>query len=77
MSYILSDCNRVDLSHVKDVKKDFKEVVLNPDFDAFYKSHMYSNFGDLGVAVKDLLETYSKKSKGHGDVNSIGIKLLL
>ena len=49
-----------------------KEVVLNADYDSFYKANMYSNFGDLGIAVKDMLETYSKTQKGHAEVSSIG-----
>ena len=66
------DVNRVDLTGAHDAKKDVKEVVLNADYDSFYKANMYSNFGDLGIAVKDMLETYSKTQKGHAEVSSIG-----
>ena len=53
-------------------KRNLKEVVLNADYDVFYKDNMYANFGDLGIAVKEMLETYSKTHKGHAEVSSIG-----
>lgn len=28
--------NRVDLSHVKDISKDLREIVLSPEHDEFY-----------------------------------------
>lgn len=34
------------------IKKDFQDIVLAARQDKFYRSNMYANFGDIGVAVK-------------------------
>lgn len=34
------------------IKQEYQEVVLAAHQDPFFASHMYSNFGDLGMAVK-------------------------
>lgn len=33
---------------------------------------MYTNFGELGDAVRDLVEQYSMKSKGNANIQSLG-----
>ncbi len=48
------------------------EVVLSPTQDAFFQSHMYANFGDLGAAVKGMLEEFSSERKTHENISSIG-----
>eukprot|EP01116_Phalansterium_solitarium_P000020 TRINITY_DN10010_c0_g1_i1.p1 TRINITY_DN10010_c0_g1~~TRINITY_DN10010_c0_g1_i1.p1 ORF type:complete len:557 (-),score=183.72 TRINITY_DN10010_c0_g1_i1:46-1716(-) len=62
---------RVDLSFVKDIKPDMKEIVLNPDQDQFYKQHMFANFGDLGAAVKALVDEFQVKAKSNEAINSL------
>lgn len=37
-----------------DYKREQSEVVLAPEFDQFYESQMYNNFGELGEAVTRL-----------------------
>ena len=49
--------NRVDLRHVPGVKPEFAEAVLSARQDPFFRANMYSNFGDLGMAVKELVDT--------------------
>ena len=49
--------NRVDLHHVPGVKPEFAEAVLSAHQDAFFRANMYANFGDLGMAVKQLVDT--------------------
>ena len=51
---------RVDLSHVPGVKPEFAEAVLSAAADPFFAQHLYSNFGDLGMAVKGLVDTFSR-----------------
>lgn len=42
------DCQRL----CAQIKQEYQEVVLAAHQDPFFASHMYSNFGDLGMAVK-------------------------
>ena len=63
--------NRVDLSRAPGIRKDLKEVVLSPSDDAFYQKNMYANFGDLGVAIKELLNRYQREFKDNQNLNSI------
>ncbi|PSC69479.1 vacuolar sorting-associated 45-like protein [Micractinium conductrix] len=51
--------NRVDLRHVPGIKPEFAEAVLSAQQDPFFRTNMYSNFGDLGMAVKGLVDAAS------------------
>ena len=53
------------------VKKDFQEVVLGARQDDFFKKHMYANFGDLGMAVKGLVDEFQKAHKTTSKVSTI------
>lgn len=53
------------------VKKDFQEIVLSARQDEFYKRHMYSNFGDIGAAVKDLVDEFQKQTTSSRNINTI------
>lgn len=53
------------------MKKDFQEIVLSARQDDFYKRHMYSNFGDIGAAVKDLVDEFSKQTTSSRNINTI------
>lgn len=61
--------SRVKLADTDDDKPS--EVVLNSFSDDFFQQHQMSNFGDLGVAVKQLVETYSSKRGKHSNIQSI------
>lgn len=63
--------NRVDLSKVPDIRKELREVVLNPQEDEFYKKSMYLNFGELGKSVKQLVADYQVKTKDTTKVDTI------
>jgi vacuolar protein sorting-associated protein 45 len=52
--------NRVDLRHVPGVKPEFAEAVLSSAADPFFRANMYANFGDLGMAVKGLVDAASR-----------------
>jgi len=56
--------NRVDMKHVQGVSKDLEEVVLSPADDAFFHDNLYSNFGDLAMSIKGLLDDYTISHKG-------------
>ena len=53
------------------MKKDFQEIVLSARQDDFYKRHMYANFGDIGAAVKDLVDEFQKQSTNSRHINTI------
>ena len=63
--------NRVSLKGTPAAKKDLEEVVLSCTQDEFFRKHCYDNFGDLGEAIKHLLDDYQKKSKMNDNINSI------
>ncbi|XP_031779936.1 vacuolar protein sorting 45 isoform X1 [Nasonia vitripennis] len=63
--------NRVDLSNVKGISKELKEVVLSAQHDEFYAQNLYLNFGEIGQVIKDLMEEFQKKAKKHQKVESI------
>ena len=48
------------------------EVVLSPSQDTFFRDHRYSNFGDLGMAIKSLVDEYQAKTKSNENIQSIG-----
>ena len=63
--------NRVSLASVPGVAKELQEIVLSPEHDEFYAANMYSNFGDIGNNIKNLMEEFQAKSKSHQKVESI------
>eukprot|EP01087_Luapelamoeba_hula_P003470 TRINITY_DN13278_c0_g1_i1.p1 TRINITY_DN13278_c0_g1~~TRINITY_DN13278_c0_g1_i1.p1 ORF type:complete len:564 (+),score=111.57 TRINITY_DN13278_c0_g1_i1:78-1769(+) len=63
--------NRVDLRDVPGIKKDLQQVVLSGDQDPFYKANMFKNFGDLGVAIKMLVDEFQVKTKSNQNIQSI------
>ena len=63
--------NRVLLKSVPNIKKDLEEVVLSCTQDPFFAKNRHSNFGDLGTAVKELLDEYQKDAKLNEKITSI------
>lgn len=63
--------NRVDLSGVKDVPKDLKEVILSADQDEVYAKNLYSNFGEIAAVIKALMDDFQKKTKDQRKIESI------
>ncbi|TYZ66121.1 hypothetical protein PybrP1_009263 [[Pythium] brassicae (nom. inval.)] len=63
--------NRVDLTNAPGVRKDMVELVLSASSDAFFEKHMHANFGDLGMAVKQLVDEYQAKTQTHESIQSI------
>ncbi|XP_017756227.1 PREDICTED: vacuolar protein sorting-associated protein 45 [Eufriesea mexicana] len=63
--------NRVNLSHVKGISKELKEVVLSAEHDEFYANNLYHNFGEIGQTMKELMDEFQKKAKKHQKVESI------
>ncbi len=63
--------NRVIMRGLPNVTKELEEIVLSSSQDAFFASHRNCNFGDLGTAVKQMLDDYQKVSKRNENINSI------
>ncbi|KAI0558404.1 Sec1 [Gracilaria domingensis] len=64
-------CNRVSLKDAKSVPDEFRELVLDDTEDAFYRQNRYKNFGDLGMNLKDLVDSFQKQSKSSNNLKSI------
>lgn len=47
------------------------QVVLSCTQDDFFARNRFSNFGDLGVAVKSLMDDYQKATRLNENINSI------
>ncbi|KAJ1455209.1 Sec1-like protein [Pelagophyceae sp. CCMP2097] len=48
-----------------------EEIVLSCTQDAFFAKHRHANFGDLGTAVKTLLDDYQKTTKMNEKISTI------
>lgn len=46
-------------------------MVLSCTQDDFFARNRFSNFGDLGVAVKTLMDDYQKATRLNENINSI------
>ena len=47
------------------------EVTLSGSEDPFFEANKYQNFGDLGAAIRDLIQKFAKEHKVRTDVKSI------
>jgi len=63
--------NRVDMKSVPKISKDLEEVVLSCTQDKFFARYRHSNFGDLGEAIKGLMDDYQRKAKMNEKLTSI------
>jgi len=63
--------NRVDMKNVPSIRKELQEVVLSTDQDPFYKANIFKNFGDLGIAIKQLVDEFQVKTKNNQNIQSI------
>lgn len=63
--------NRVDLRHIPGVKKEYEEIVLSTEQDPFFLKNIYSNFGDLALAVKEDIDQLQQHTKSNQNINSI------
>lgn len=65
------DRNRVDLKDVPGVNEEFQEIVLSARQDDFFRRNMYSNFGDAGTAVQELMVEYQKATNSRHQMKTI------
>jgi len=63
--------NRVDMKNTPNVRVEQKEIVLSAHSDQFFETNLLSNFGDLGVAIKEYVESYQEQTKNTANIESI------
>lgn len=63
--------NRVNLRDAPNVRKDMLELVLSTTSDEFFAQHVHANFGDLGMAVKQLVDKYQSQTQTNENIQSI------
>lgn len=63
--------NQLDLEGAPDVHPDMQKLVVDPRFDSFYRTHMYSNFADFAEAVQGILNEYQSSRKSHEKIGSV------
>lgn len=66
--------NRVLLKGAPGVNKDLEEVVLSASQDDFFKVNRHSNFGELGEAIKKLLDDFQRQQLQHRRENISSIE---
>lgn len=62
---------RVDLSSVKDIRDEIKEIVLSTETDTFYATNMHLNLGDLGSNIKTYVDEFQQKHNSNKKIESI------
>lgn len=50
-----------------------QEVVLSAEQDAFFKSNMYENFGDIGMNIKKMVDDFQQVAKSNQNIQTIGL----
>lgn len=63
--------NRVDLSGVPGVPSELKEVVLSAEHDDFYAKNLFSNYGEIAVTIRDLIESFQQRAKEQKKIETI------
>lgn len=63
--------NRVVLKNAPNVKEGLEEVVLSCTSDPFFAKNRFANFGDLGTAIKQMLDEYQSRAKMNENIQSI------
>lgn len=51
----------------------YQEVVLSSEQDAFFKSNMYENFGDIGMNIKRMVDEFQQLAKSNQNIQTIGL----
>ncbi|CAA0812912.1 Vacuolar protein sorting-associated protein 45 homolog [Striga hermonthica] len=63
--------NKVDLRNIGKSSKDQQEVVLSSEQDAFFKTNMYENFGDIGMNIKKMVDDFQQVAKSNQSIQTI------
>ena len=47
-------------------------MVLSSEQDAFFKSNMYENFGDIGMNIKRMVDDFQQVAKSNQNIQTVG-----
>jgi hypothetical protein len=50
-----------------------QEIVLSGNHDEFFSTNMHTNFGDLCIRAKELVDDFQGKHKSQQNIQSIGV----
>ncbi|KNC75018.1 vacuolar protein sorting-associated protein 45 [Sphaeroforma arctica JP610] len=62
---------RVSLAGAPGIKKDMQDMVLSSETDEFYHKNMFENFGDIGMSIKKLVDSFQEKTKSNKKIDTI------
>lgn len=63
--------SRIDMSSAKDIRKEYKEAVLNPFDDQFYRDNMMMNFGELNDNLKSIFDKFQANAHTNQNISSM------
>ena len=66
----LFDVNPV-MPYFVGISKDMREVIMSPDQDSFFKDSLYSDFGEIGIKIKELVDKFQQQQHSTADISSI------
>ncbi|VEL18464.1 unnamed protein product, partial [Protopolystoma xenopodis] len=55
--------NKVNLNRAPGVRDGLNEITLSREFDEFYRDNQFSGFGEIGSAIKRLVESFQATSQ--------------
>lgn len=64
-------CNRVSLRNADNVPEEFRELVVDDHDDSFFEQNRYKNFGELGVNLKELVDSFQLRSNSNSNLKTI------
>lgn len=50
-------------------------MVLSSEQDAFFKSNMYENFGDIGMNIKRMVDDFQQVAKSNQNIQTVGTNM--
>jgi len=65
------DRNRIDMSEVPGIRPELKEIYMSATQDLFFEENFVTNFGDLGVIIKQYVEEYQQQTKDIREIESM------
>lgn len=63
--------NRVSLEKAPNVPEDLRNVVLDASTDDFFRQNRFQNFGELGINLKTLVDSFHDRAQSNSNLASI------
>lgn len=55
--------NRIELASSTTASESIQELTISREFDEFYRTNQFLNFGEIGQSIKDLVSNFQKVTK--------------